>query len=188
MRIQREYKDESSSSALSVVFLMEISGECVPLLDVEQKWLAEKELSRSQSNVEPFTWKILETVAEKRKKKEAFCPCDVLECVIPSMKSKTSDKWQVGAMKPHIMETTALEEQMLSASGYGPNGEYNLVCLACVVANYGDVFFHCLELKQIEDHFVRYCGSLESFMNMEQFSALLIELGFVPELCQQCYR
>ncbi len=133
MRIQREYKDESGSSALSVVFLMEVSGDCVPLLDVEQKWLAEKELSRSQSNVEPFTWKILETVAEKRKKKDAFCSCEVLECVIPGIKGKTSDKWQVGAMKPHVMETTALEEQMLSASGYGSNGEFDLLYLACVV-------------------------------------------------------
>ncbi len=50
------------------------------------------------------------------------------------------------------------------------------------------LFFHYVELKQIEDHFVRHCGSPESFMNMEQFSGLLIELGFVPELCQQCYR
>ena len=45
----------------------------------------------------------------------------------------------------------------------------------------------CTELKQVEDLFVRYCGSASGLMNVEQFSLLLVHLGFVPELCQQCY-
>ena len=121
VRIQRGCRDGSSSTpVLTVVFLMEVSGECQPPIEGDQKWLAEDELARSASYVDPFTWKILDIVGQKQKKKEAFCPCEVLECVLPSMKGKNSNQWQVGA---NVMERSALEDQMFIVSGYGVNGK-----------------------------------------------------------------
>ena len=52
-----------------------------------------------------------------------------------------------------------------------------------------DVFnFHFPELQQIEEEYVRLCGSPTALMNVEQFSALLSKLGFIPELCKQCFK
>lgn len=45
-----------------------------------------------------------------------------------------------------------------------------------------------LELQQIEAEFVRLCGSTSARMNAEQFSSLLVQLGFIPDLCQQCFK
>lgn len=47
---------------------------------------------------------------------------------------------------------------------------------------------YVLELKEIEKVFMSCCGSASSLMTLEQFSSVLIQLGFIPELCQQCFK
>ncbi len=44
------------------------------------------------------------------------------------------------------------------------------------------------ELQQIESEFEAICGSASSLMNLKQFCAFMIKLGFIPDLCQQCFK
>lgn len=60
----------------------------------------------------------------------------------------------------------------------------SFVC-CCFVCTYN---IHFQELQQIEDEFVRLCGSSSAMMNAEQFSSLLSQLGFIPTLCKQCFK
>ena len=102
---------------------MEMSGDSQPVQDQDRMWLAEEEFTQAPSFVEPYTWKTLEIVREKQKKNEALCPCEVLECVFSGVKGKSVDKWQEEGLKPHLMREISLEDQMLTSSGYGLNGE-----------------------------------------------------------------
>ena len=45
-----------------------------------------------------------------------------------------------------------------------------------------------IELQQIEDKYVGLCGSVSSLMNEDQFSTLITQLGFNPDLCHQCFK
>lgn len=55
-------------------------------------------------------------------------------------------------------------------------------CVVCICN------LHFPELQQIEEAFVRLCGSPSALMSAEQFSSLLSQLGFVPDLCKQCFK
>lgn len=56
------------------------------------------------------------------------------------------------------------------------------------VFKFCESFNFSIELQQIEDEFVGLCGSSTAMMNAEQFSSFLVQLGFIPDLCQQCFK
>ena len=64
-------------------------------------------------------------MSEKRKRNESVYPSEVLECVRASGGTdRQRMNRNIGIKRPQFMRAKSLVDQMLSTSGYGPEGQF----------------------------------------------------------------
>lgn len=151
-----------------------------------KQWLTEEEIGQQPKfMLDSSTVLMLKTVAEKLRKNESVYPCEVLECVKAGNEDNLDGRREADRIgeRPQLVRAKSLEDQMLLQSRYGVKGKHLTLLLT---VHWQDIYSP--ELQQIEEEFVRICGHKSSLMNVEQFSQLMIQLGFIPDLCQQCFK